>query len=357
MFFSTLLRGAIASALTAVFLSAACAQQSLPTIYIGGGAHKRASAPASPQPPSTASQKPPTASGGAPRASGVASRTPLSAAHNPAAAPRAAVAPAPATPADARRGATARERLRQPQLQRPRRDRGDQDPDADHQHAGVDRGGPAGGDRRPQRERSLRGRRKRQRRLVRAEFGRIQQFSRSAVSTPRRFTGTSCGSVLPGFGSLTPLIPPTFKASRCSKAPRRCSTGETSRAASSPWSPRSHWIHRTLPSSSRSARLAIIAPYWTPPARSTRIRPCSTALREPSRPTTLPCAISCRGTAGTRPARSPGGRATGRSSPMTSRRRSSDLSRTQGLSPGAMLRYPCRSTSRFRTPTNPTTTC
>jgi iron complex outermembrane recepter protein len=49
MFCSTLLRSALAGALTAVFVSAAFAQQPLPTIHIGVAPQKRASAPASVQ--------------------------------------------------------------------------------------------------------------------------------------------------------------------------------------------------------------------------------------------------------------------------------------------------------------------
>ncbi len=59
--------------------------------------------------------------------------------------PNHAPGPNRASGANNRRCSTACERIRQPQLQRPRRDRGDQDRDAHRRHAGVDRGGAAGG--------------------------------------------------------------------------------------------------------------------------------------------------------------------------------------------------------------------
>jgi iron complex outermembrane receptor protein len=79
MFRSTLARGACAGALTAVFLSAASAQQELPTIHVGPAAQRRERASASPRVRTTAS-----------RGASTTSRSPSTAPRNASSAPRSA---------------------------------------------------------------------------------------------------------------------------------------------------------------------------------------------------------------------------------------------------------------------------
>lgn len=107
MFRSTLVSCASAGAFTAVFLTAASAQQELPTIYLGLHPHKRASAHASPRARTTASRA--AAKASVPAASRSAAPTPAAfrSAAPTADAPPASSAPPASTSANARQQANA----------------------------------------------------------------------------------------------------------------------------------------------------------------------------------------------------------------------------------------------------------
>ncbi|MFY9656192.1 MAG: TonB-dependent receptor [Methylocystis sp.] len=107
MFRSTLVSCASAGAFTAVFLTAASAQQELPTIYLGLHPHKRASAHASPRARTTASRA--AAKASVPAASRSAAPTPAAfrSAAPTADAPPASSAPPASTTANARQQANA----------------------------------------------------------------------------------------------------------------------------------------------------------------------------------------------------------------------------------------------------------